>query len=129
MTQVCDPVPLDCSYCYVLELVQSDTLTVDAGLTPASMVYVWITTKFSSQYMVSVVVAGDGSFDLDASDFPNGMFNPDAGYFDLFVSSDIDGSVVVPMTFGASEYNCVLLSIVCCQGIGCMEIESTFIIS
>ncbi len=111
--RICDYLELNCDYCFTLEKQYSATLNISAGLTPASKPYLWITDKFGNQYSGQVVVAGDGSFNIDTTVFPEGMFNPLAGWFDIFLSSDVDGTSIVPMTFGGSPYNCLKLRTYC----------------
>lgn len=112
MPQVCSPVSLTCDVCKVLALPYNN-LKVSAGLTPASSPYLWITDKFGNQWSDQVVVAGDGSFTIDTTKYPDGIFNASAGYFDLFLSSDSTGYLIVPMTFSSVAYNCLKLSITC----------------
>ncbi len=113
MTRVCVPIALNCDYCYTLELAYETILNVAAGLTPAASLYVWVTNKFGNQYVDAITVNGDGSFNIDTSNYPAGMFNPLAGWFDVFVTSDVDGNTVVPMSFGPDEYNCLKLATFC----------------
>lgn len=118
--RVCSPIPLSCDYCFTLEVAYSELMNVQAGLTPAAVYYLFVTDKFGNQWSDQFTVNGDGSFDIDLTNYPAGMFNPFNGWFDLFVSEDSAGEVLVPMTF-VSEYNCLKLSTYCADdllGIG-----------
>lgn len=108
--RVCDTVRLSCDYCFSIETECGSGINVQAGLTPVSTPYLWITDKFNNQYRDQVTINGDGSFNIDLSNYPMGLFNPASGWFDLFLSSDIDGQILVPFNFGSS-YNCVKLRI------------------
>ena len=110
--QICNPIELDCSVCFESKIICGETINIAAGLTPAANLFVWVTDKFNNQYRIPVTIHGDGSFDISASLLPDGMFNIFAGSFDIFISSDIDGVVVVPMVFDSKNYNCLKLKII-----------------
>lgn len=110
--RVCSPVTLNCDVCYSLTLLFENLMPVPAGLAPASTVYLWITDKFGIQYSEAVIAASDGSFVIDASNYPESLFNPLGGTFDIFLSSDPEGQSIVPMTF-ETEYNCLKLKTTC----------------
>lgn len=112
MTQVCDPVALECDACNELSL-PADDMNVEADLTPASTLYLFITNKFGNQYRAEVEIGEDGSFDIDPDEFPEGMFNASAGAFDAFLAENSDGTGVASMTFEDVEYNCLKISITC----------------
>lgn len=112
--RVCTPLALSCDYCYTIEVLYEPLMNVDAGLTPASTPYLWITDKFGNQYSEQVAINGDGSFDIDISLYPQALFNPNSGWFDIFLSSDVGGQVIVPMTFG-SAFNCLKLATTCTE--------------
>lgn len=110
--QICNPLALDCSICKELTKAYNTSINIAAGLTPAANLYLWITDKFGNQYRVIVTIANDGSFNILTSLFPAGMFNQYAGKFDLFLTSDINGTTVVPMNF-TTPFNCLKLKITC----------------
>lgn len=112
MARVCTPIVLNCDYCFTLTVPFDPIMTIQAGLTPSSIVYLWITDKFNNQYSNQITVNLDGSFDIDTSNYPSYLFNPNAGWFDVFLSSDVDGAVIVPMVF-VSEFNCLKLNTEC----------------
>lgn len=138
MSQVCDPYPYGCSECYSLTLPYDVTLTVDAGLTPASTVYVLLTASNGNQYMVQTVVNGDGTITVDTGDYPKGMFNQWAGQYDVSVVTPDEcyreteggaertledggrrlmeqpcGYEGVEMTIDGKKYYCIKLKITC----------------
>lgn len=125
--RVCTPLALGCDYCFTLEVPYTTIMNVLAGLTPASTYYLWVTDKFGNQYSDEITINGDGSFDIETSNYPDGMFNPSNGWFDVFISSDADGEVVVPMTF-VDEFNCLKLATYCGEGVGVMIVGSTNIV-
>ncbi len=111
--QICTPLTLDCSICKELTKAYNTSINIAAGLTPAANLYLWVTDKFGNQYRIIVTVAGDGSFNISTSLFPAGMFNQFAGSFDLFLTSDINGTTVVDMIFTSTHYKCLKLKISC----------------
>lgn len=88
-------------------------MNVVAGLAPATTPHIWITDKFGKQYKDQVTVKTDGSFDITGANFPEGMFNPSAGGFDLFVSSDANGVNIETLTISGKSYNCITFSTTC----------------
>lgn len=105
-------------------------MNVLAGLTPASTPYLWIIDKFGNQYSDQITINGDGSFDIDLTFYPAGMFNPANGWFDIFISSDSAGSAVIPMVF-ESNFNCLKIKTICIdnlRGIGYDLIGTTLIV-
>lgn len=113
--KICNPISLSCDYCFTLELPYDGIINVSAGLTPSATFYSWITDKFGNQYSEQIIINADGSFDIDTSLYPDGIFNPDAGWFDLFISSDSLGTAIVPMTF-IDNFNCLKFKTFCDMG-------------
>lgn len=110
--EVCSPVALNCDTCIGLTLQYAASMKVSAGLTPATTPYLWITDKFGKQYKNQVTIAGDGSFNIVLINYPTGLFQS-IGYFDLFLSSDSSGSVIIPIPISIVPYNCIKLLISC----------------
>lgn len=108
--EVCTPIPKNCDTCKELTLTYDALMNVLAGLTPASTPYIWITDKFGKQFKDQVTIAGNGSFNINQANFPSGMFNPIAGSFDLFVSSDVNGVTILNVF---STFKCIIFSISC----------------
>ncbi len=128
--KICSPtVDRGCDVCAELTLASATTMNVQAGLTPASTYFLWVIDKFKNVYHDIVVVNGDGSFDIVSANYPDQMFNENAGSFYIFLTSDIDGQNPIPMTINSVTSKCLLLNTPCCVGIGCMIIETDFIIS
>lgn len=113
IVKVCDFISIGCDYCYTLSLVYADIINISAGLTPATSPYIWITDKFYNQYSGQVTIQGDGSFDLVLSDILEGLLNPSFGIVNISITSDVDGLVIIPMTFEATEFNCLKLYTTC----------------
>jgi len=110
--RICNPMALNCDYCFMLQLPYQAPINVLAGLPLASAFYLWVTDKFGNQYEDLILVNPNGSFDIDLTNYPTGMFNPLNGSFDIFITSDLEGTTIVPMIFGAS-FNCLKLSTTC----------------
>lgn len=110
--RVCKPIALNCDYCFTLQLQYQSPINVLAGLPLASAFYLWVRDKFGNQYEDWIMVNPNGSFDIDLTNYPAGMFNPLNGWVDIFITSDLEGTIIVPMIFGTS-FNCLKLSTTC----------------
>lgn len=116
---LCDiDIDVNCDECYEVSRADND-LNFIYGLTPSTQYYLWVIDKFRNVYRNLFTSGVDGSFDITLSNYPNGMFNKYAGVFELFISTDMDGADVVPLTIYATEYNCILLSITSSTEISC----------
>ncbi len=108
MTQVCVNIDANCDECIeVLGDVCFTSLNINTALPSSTSVYLWIRDKFDNLYRVAIMSEYNGSIDLLASDFPEGMFKLPQ-IFDLFFTSDIAGSTVLPVF---ADYNCIKLHI------------------
>lgn len=112
MIPICFCISTDCSECYEHSVSYCPSeINISAGLTPAATLYLWIRDKFGKIWDDIITVEADGSFDINMSNFPTGMFTPSFGSLDIFLTSDAQGQTVVPVTFNATEYNCIMLSV------------------
>lgn len=112
--QNCYPLPYGCDECYSLSLPYNITLTVGAGLTPASTVNVVLTAMNGNQWESDVVVNGDGSVTIDTTGYPEGMFNQYAGQFDITIYNSTGYyNEVIPVTIDGKEYSCMKLIVEC----------------
>ena len=112
--KICSPtVDRGCDVCEKLTFASATTINVLAGLTPANTYYLWVIDKFKNVYRDIVAIAGDGSFSIVISNYPDKMLNEYAGSFYLFLSSDVNGTAIIPMTFNAVSYKCLIFDIVC----------------
>lgn len=107
---ICDPVILNCDVCYEIT-VPINNMNVQAALTPASTPYLWIIDKWDKKYKDKVTINNDGSFDIIISNFPEGLFNQAVTNYDIFLSSDVDGLIVIPIVFSFIGYNCIILTV------------------
>lgn len=111
-------IDVNCDECY--EVSRSDSsLNFIYGLTPSTQYYLWVIDKFRNVYKNLFTSGVDGSFDIDLTDYPDGMFNPYAGDFEVFISSDVAGDTVIPLTVYATPYNCLILTISSATEISC----------
>lgn len=114
MGQVCITVPETCDECYSMELTTASSFNIPAGLTPAATYYLWVRDKFGNLYQDTIVVNGDGSFDIQTGDFPDGLFNIYAGAFTVFLSTDTEGLELVPMNFSMTMWSCLQFTVTDC---------------
>lgn len=52
-----------------------------------------------------------GNLVIDTTAFPLGMFTPNFGAIDLYLSTDSQGQIIQPLIIGGQTYNCIILSI------------------
>jgi hypothetical protein len=95
---ICSPIPIGCELiCWRVSQAYAPTITFYASLPASAFFYAWITDKFGNQYRWYFESTNLSEFPLDTTKFPDGMFNPDAGTFDIFFSFDINGVDIVPI--------------------------------
>ena len=102
----------NCDECYEVTRA-TDDLTFIYGLDATTQYYLWVIDSFNNSYKKLITSGADGSFTIDptATVYPTGMFNQYAGALEVFISSDVDGLVVIPLTIYATLYNCVILNL------------------
>lgn len=115
LTPICQCLYVDCSDCFDMNVsyCPSSPININAGQTPAIQIYLWVRDKFGNLYNDFVTVNGDGSVDIDLTHFPKGMFTPEFGSVDMFLTSDADGKLVLPMgtLYPAETFNCIFISV------------------
>lgn len=110
---ICDQIfPANCDECYEVSRADND-LIFNYDLDPSTQYYLWIIDKFNNSYRKLITTGIDGSFTIDPSDavYPSGMFNQYAGDFEVFITSDLEGTTKISFTIYATEYNCLILTI------------------
>lgn len=113
MSKVCNiEIPEDCESCYLYTLNLSD-LIISSGIAANTTYYVWIIDKFGNIFRDQYNTDNNGNFILDEKNYPDNMFNKFSGNFRMFISSDIDGNNIIPMTWYFQNFNCVILNFVC----------------
>jgi hypothetical protein len=73
--------------------------------------YIWITDKNNNTFWNTLTGNADGSFTINQASFPTGMFTPQFGPIDIFLSTDSQGTQVQSLTINAVIYNCIILSV------------------
>ncbi len=109
----CEPIQLGCEVCYTNTSTYDSVMCVTLGLSPHTIMYLWVTDKFGNQYRDRFQTNTLGQLVLNTIDFPDGMFNTDAGTFDIFISSDILGVNIIPFTVLGITYTCLKFNTVC----------------
>jgi hypothetical protein len=107
-----EEVDLNCNSCYELTKEYCDDITIDPGAAPGyGSVYLQIIDKFIVKRTIAVDIELDGTFTIDETLLPDDFFNPYAGKFELFLSVDEEGYLIIPMTFDEVVYSCIILTI------------------
>lgn len=110
--ELCGCISANCDECFELSIAYCpNQINISASLTPSASLYLWIRDKFKNLWEDQITVNADGSFDINIDNFPTGMFTPNFGAVDIFLTTDNKGADIVPMTFSAIDYNCLLLSV------------------
>lgn len=98
-----------CENCKVVSIQWcQDDLLIEAGLTPLTSYVTTLTNDNNVNYTQTVETDGDGSFTLDLTLFPEGLFSPNRGMIYLEVSTEILGDPIT-MTIEGSDYTCVYI--------------------
>jgi hypothetical protein len=106
-----EEVQLNCDSCYELTKEYCDPITIDPNVAPGyESVYLQIIDKFITRRTQEVELV-EGSFTIDESLLPDDFLNPYAGKFELYISTDEEGEIILPMTFDNVVYNCIILTI------------------
>jgi hypothetical protein len=112
---------INCDECYEMSFDDCSDITISAGLTPTTTYYAVLVDKFNKQYIQQVTIAGDGSFTVDSSLLPNGLLTAFSGKFEIYLSTQSDGSDTVPLNVSTTALNCVMATFtnetseVCCD--------------
>ena len=102
-----------CQSCYAASFILcSGNTSISAGLDPATVYYIWIEDKFGNFYLQQVTTDGSGSFEIDFTVFPEGLFTQYAGYFTLTVSASSAFSTDETLTINGTDYNCIVFDFV-----------------
>ena len=109
----CEPIELGCEVCYTSTLTYDSVMYVTLSISPRTIMYLWVTDKFGNQYRDRFQTNSLGQLVINTIDFPDGMFNPDAGTFDIFLSSDIIGLNIIPFIVLGKTYSCLKLNTTC----------------
>jgi hypothetical protein len=91
MALVCDTnITLNCDVCYEWTKPYGD-LNLSVWLTPATVYYLFVFDRLNNLYRQQVTIAGDGSFTIDATQDPSGLYDGiNAGSLQIFLSTDIN---------------------------------------
>jgi len=111
----CDTdLPVRCEACFEQTVTTCDIVTIAAGLTASTTFELFILDQFANQYNKPVTTDGSGSFEIDFSVFPDGLFNPNGGEYEVFISAAASPVTVIPMTLSGVIFNCILLTFTTC---------------
>lgn len=109
----CNTIELGCEICYTYTSTYDSIMYVSLNLPINTSIYAWVTDKFGNQYSYNFTTNLIGQFVLNTSDFIEGMFNPDAGTFDVFFTTDELGSDIITFTAYSKNYTCLKFNTTC----------------
>jgi hypothetical protein len=107
-------IPETCDICYEYSVAYCPSTIINIpcdNLINGTTYYLWIRDKFDNIWPATTLGLVDGSFDINTTDFPTGMFNPDFGDLDIFLTQDSIGDIAQTMYFIMQEFNCVMFSV------------------
>jgi hypothetical protein len=113
-TPICKCLTENCDVCYNMTVAYCpQSININAGQTPSAQIFLWIRDKLSNLYRELITVNGDGSIYIPLANFPTGMFTPEFGGVNIFITSDVDGNTILPMgtLYPNDTFNCILLSV------------------
>lgn len=114
MSEVCFCIPTNCDECFVMSLPYCpgrNIIIPTNNLINQTTYYIFIRDKFNNLYTAPTLGQSTGVFKIDTHQFPTGMFNPQFGPIDIFLTTDPAGTIVQPMTFPIATYNCIILTV------------------
>ena len=111
MSFTCDTISVDCDACFVINASECAPINIDPGLVPATVYWLHITDKFFTTYKQQVTINPDGSFDINLTGL-TGRNTKYSGDWQLFLSTDEAGTIVVPVTFAGTSYQCMIVRFV-----------------
>lgn len=111
VNKFCGCIDLDCSKCFELTIpyCPSNPINIQVGLTPGQSLYLWMIDKLENIFFDTIIVNGDGSFDINTNNFP--QLTNEFGTVNLFLTTDSGGQNRVNMTFNSKIFICLLLTI------------------
>jgi len=106
-----------CDLCYEATVPAcQDTYTFDTGLTAATPYTMILEDVNGNQYnYISTPAGGSGTWTLNTSYFPDGMFNQWSGSYRITFSADTSGDATVgdeELTIDGSSYFCIIMKMV-----------------
>ena len=112
----CSPEILACDECFEL-VVNGCEVNVKAALPAGRTYFLFLENKFNN-YVTPISVNADGSFDIDLTLYPDGMFNEHAGKFEVFLSDKLTPVNYTPLRISDAWYNCLIMNFTtqCCFG-------------
>lgn len=108
MSYTCDTLAVDCDTCFVISASECAAININPGLVPATVYWLHVTDKFFTTYKQQVTINPDGSFDIDLTTL-TGKNTKYSGDWQLFLSTDEPGIIIVPVSFGGTAYNCMII--------------------
>lgn len=99
----------NCQQCYPFCLAQfPPSITIKAGLTPATTYILKVTDQLNNRYSVSAMTDSEGDFEFNIPDsWPEAWFCRDSGTFKFELSLQAEPWEPVNLTFGTKIYTCI----------------------
>ena len=116
INQFCGCIANNCDDCFTMSIPycppQYITIPTTNLMPYYTIYYLWIRDKFDNIWTDTVFGNADGTFDINTANFPQGMFSPEFGSIDLYLSVDDLGTIVQLLNlYGYEPYNCIILSV------------------
>ncbi len=71
-----------------------------------------VSDKFGNVYIEQILTDGTGSFVMDFTKYPESLFTPDSGFFEMTISESSAFSTDETLTFDGKFYNCIIFSFI-----------------
>jgi hypothetical protein len=102
-----------CQTCVpITKLACEASYNFKAGLTPNTEYTIALENQKGKVYSALITTDSIGGFTIDATatEFPEGMFIPESGIYQLRAYTDSEMTILAPMIFGTTQYDCIELS-------------------
>lgn len=102
-----------CQTCVpITKLTCEASYNFKAGLTPNTEYTIALENQKGKVYSALITTDSIGGFTIDATatEFPDGMFIPESGIYQLRAYTDSEMTILAPMIFGTTQYDCIELS-------------------
>lgn len=110
----CGCLNIDCSSCLNYSVEYCPPILINIPITNlinGNTYYLWVVDKFNNAYTDTILGNSDGSFNINQTNFPIGMFHNGFGKRDVFLTTDSLGNNIQILNYGSQTYNCIMLKV------------------
>lgn len=102
----------NCPKCASVHIPQClDEVKFSLGLEPNKEYYWFITDKFGNRYYKVITTDLEGSFIINKTDVPDGLFTAYSGVFELVIKENYSGDEVV-LSLNDQEFKCLQMTFI-----------------